>query len=167
MRHAKTEPLADGMSDRQRELTARGRSDAQLVGRKLRAEGWVPDLILCSPAVRTRQTLERLLSALSASPDTRIVDDLYAGARDYLGTVAKCGGDARRLMVIGHNPTIHATARAAARTGDKSLRDRLSETFPTGAFARIAFAADDWAKATTQDGRLLSFVAPRDIGGGA
>lgn len=166
MRHAKTEPIAPGMSDRQRELTARGRSDARLIGAKLQTEGWAPNRILCSPAVRTRQTLAALRDALSTSPDTDIVDDLY-GAQDYFGPIARFGGDTRRLMVIGHNPTVHATARAAARSGDEALRERLSDTFPTGAFALIAFKAHDWAEAGIQDGRLLSFVTPRDIGGGA
>lgn len=168
MRHAKTEPIVAGMSDRQRELTKRGRTDAQLIGQTLQAEGREPDLILCSPATRTRQTLEALCGALSVSPDTRIVNDLYgASAHDYFGPIAKFGGAARLLMVIGHNPTIHATALAATASGDKMLRERLAEGFPTGAFAVIAFKVDDWAEAVTKHGRLLSFVTPRDIGGGA
>ncbi len=118
--------------------------------------------------MRTRQTLDAFLPSLAASPVTEIVDALYGAAPDdYLAAIAAQGGDAHRLMVIGHNPTIHATAHAAARSGDKAARDRLAEAFPTGAFAVIAYAADEWEHALTTPGRLLTFVTPRDIGGGA
>jgi len=168
MRHAKTEPTGAGLIDRNRELTERGRHDALLVGRKLEAEGWVPDRIICSPAVRTRQTLEVLLAALVAAPETEIVDALYGGrSLDYMAAIAKFGGAAQRLLVIGHNPTIHATARLAAHTRDKTLRERLAERFPTGAFALVALEADNWTTAETAPGRLMAFVSPRDIGGGS
>jgi phosphohistidine phosphatase len=168
MRHAKTEPAAPRQSDRSRRLTDRGRSDARLIGAKLRSDGYVPDRILCSPAVRTRETLEALLPSLAAAPVTEIVDGLYgAAAADYMAAIAAEGGNARRLMVIGHNPSVHAAAHAAARQGDKAARDRLSETFPTGAFAVIAYAASEWDQALAAPGRLLAFVTPRDIGGGA
>ena len=59
---------------------------------------------------------------------------------------ARQHGSARLLLLIGHNPTIHVTSRAAASSGYRTLRERLSERFPTAAFALIAFAIDDWAK---------------------
>jgi phosphohistidine phosphatase len=167
LRHAKTEPGGIGLADRKRALTDRGRSDARLVGDRIKAEGWLPDRILCSPATRTRQTLDALIAAFGSSPPTDFPEALY-GARspDYLKTIATAGGSARRLMVIGHNPTIHATARAAATSGDRALRERIAEKFPTAAFVLIAFQIDDWSEIGMADGRLLAFVTPRDLGGG-
>lgn len=167
MRHAKTEPGGPGQADRKRLLTDRGHADARLVGEKMKGERWLPNRILCSPAVRTRQTLETLVEAFGMEVPTEFIEALYgAHAPDYLDTVARSGGSARRLLVIGHNPTIHMTARAAAASGDRTLRERLSERFPTAAFALIAFAIDDWAKVGSADGRLLAFVTPRDLRGG-
>jgi len=167
MRHAKTEPGGVGPADRKRALTDRGRADARLVGERMKAERWLPDRILCSPATRTRQTLEPLADAFGGAVPTELLEELYGGGSpDYLGTIAKSGGAARRLLVIGHNPTIHGTAVAAAASGDKALRERLSEKFPTAAFALIAFAIDAWAEIGSADGRLLAFVTPRDLCGG-
>src|SRR5665213_4157923 len=147
MRHAKTEPAASaaglGPADRKRALTDRGRADARLIGERMKAERCLPDRILCSPAVRTRQTLETLADTFGAAAPTEFVEALYGGrSPDYLGIIARSGDTAKRLLVIGHNPTIHTTARAAAASGDKTLRERILEKFPTAAFALIAFTID-------------------------
>jgi len=172
MRHAKTEPAGPsaglGQADRKRALTDRGRADARLIGERMKSEHWLPDRILCSPAVRTRQTLETLAAAFGAAVPTEFPEALYgARAPDYLGIIARSGGAARRLLVIGHNPTIHMTARAAAASGDRALRERILEKFPTAAFALISFRIDDWAEVGGADGHLLAFVTPRDLRGSA
>ncbi len=167
MRHAKTEPAGPHTRDRERALTDRGRADAVLIGETLKAKGWLPDRVLCSPAVRTRQTADALIEAFGTRPAVAFVEALY-GARspDYLGVIARSGDAARRLLVIGHNPTIHVTARKLAQSGSSAQRERLTEKFPTGAIAVIDVRIENWAEIASADGHLAAFVAPRDLGGG-
>ena len=167
MRHAKTEPAAANAADRRRSLTSRGRVDADLAGQRLRHDKRLPDLVLCSPATRARQTLDVVVHAFQVSPKIEVIDSLYGGRADYFDILAEFGGTASRLMLIGHNPTIQATAQTAAASGERALRARLAEKFPTAAYAIIAFDVRSWPEVDGTDGRLLAFLTPADLGGGA
>jgi phosphohistidine phosphatase len=164
LRHAKAEPGTGGMRDRDRPLAPRGHRDAELIGRALAAEP-PPDLILCSPALRTRETLAGLLRPFVARPPVDLEEALYSGERDYIATIAAHGGDAGRLLVIGHNPTIHLTALALAADGDAALRLRLAEKFPTAALAVLALPIAAWRELAAGQGTLESLLFPRDLGG--
>jgi phosphohistidine phosphatase len=131
----------------------------QIAGRDL-----VPDRVLCSPVHRARQTLAALKPHLPASTKIVFADDLYGAAGDYRETIAAHGKDAARLMVVGHNPPIQATALALAATGDVALRSRLAAKFPTAALAVIAFRDGDWPAILAGGGRLEAFLRPRDLG---
>lgn len=65
MRHADSErPLLS--QDHARPITEDGRQDAQSVAKKLHERGWLPQLIMCSSATRTLQTLESMRDAVAA-----------------------------------------------------------------------------------------------------
>jgi phosphohistidine phosphatase len=163
LRHAKTVPAERGMADRDRPLTQRGHRDARLMGTAI-AEIGVPDLILCSPARRTRETLAGIVETLAAEPKVLMIDRLYDG-RDstYEDVIAAYGGTASRLLVIAHNPTIHATAVALSAKGDRAMRAAMSARFPTAALAVIAFDTPDWHVTM---GELVAFRVPADFGEG-
>jgi phosphohistidine phosphatase len=164
LRHAKAQATERGMADRDRPLTARGHRDARLMGAAIAADG-VPDLILCSPALRTRETLEGVIETLAAEPKVVMADRLYgAHGATYEEAIAALGDGAERLLVIGHNPTIHATALAFAATGERNLRAAMAAKFPTCALAVIALDGDDWRAVRPGSGKLLSFRRPRDLG---
>ncbi len=152
------------MADRDRPLTARGHRDARLMGTAI-AEGGIPDLILCSPSRRTRETLEGIVETLASEPKITFVDRLYDG-RDatYDDVIATHGGGAARLLVIAHNPTIHATAVALSVKGDRKLRAAMAAKFPTSALAVIAIDTPDWH---VEPGELVDFRRPKDLGGEA
>ena len=61
LRHAHADPALPGQSDMDRPLSAEGLAEAESAGRWLRDQGLVPDCVLCSPARRTRETLEAVL----------------------------------------------------------------------------------------------------------
>jgi phosphohistidine phosphatase len=106
LRHAKAE-RPTGHSDVERPLTERGHADAGAAGAWLAAHGYVPDLVLCSTAKRTRQTWHGVALALPSAPAVRYEKKLYAGgAREMLSVVAAAKDDARTVLVIGHNPAV-------------------------------------------------------------
>src|SRR5262245_40648544 len=89
LRHAKTEKAEPGQRDQERILTARGRSDAQVVGAYMARHKLVPDLAVVSSAQRTRQTWERLHPALAAEVPVSYEDRLYAAGANAILAVAR------------------------------------------------------------------------------
>jgi phosphohistidine phosphatase len=165
MRHAKAEPGGPEVADRDRPLAQRGLRDAALIGAAVAREGMTPDLVLCSPAARTRQTLDAMLACFAVAPQIVFDDALYGAAEpDYLQAIAEAGDGTRHLLVVGHNPTIHAAAIALTGSGDRLARARLAGKFPTAALAIIAFSGDVWSKTVPGSGELLSLLVPRDLG---
>ena len=168
LRHAKTEQAdKDTPADADRVLTERGRSDAPLVGREMRKKGYQPDLILCSPSARTRQTLELALAEFGGSPEIRSVDSIYAaGARDILALVRGLPREVQRPMVVGHNPSFEEIAALLVGDAGAANFDAFGEKFPTAALAVIDFDVADWKEVEPGAGKLTDFIKPKDLRGG-
>jgi phosphohistidine phosphatase len=162
LRHAKAMTGEPGMADRDRPLAPRGHRDAALMGKAIAAEP--PDAILCSPARRTRETLAEILPSLKNKPRVVYIDALYGAPGDYAKAIMENAGGAERLLVVGHNPTIHVTALLLAGSRRTKLRDAIAAKFPTAALAVIAFKAGDWSEIRAGAGKLIAFVRPRDLG---
>jgi phosphohistidine phosphatase len=114
LRHAKSDWPA-GVDDLRRPLADRGIGDASAAGVAL-AELGEPDLVLCSPARRTRQTWQLVREELSGRPSFRVVPAIYgADERELLDVIQALGDDGRAVLVIGHNPTMQGVARPAWR----------------------------------------------------
>jgi phosphohistidine phosphatase len=112
LRHAKAETPGD-IDDYERALTARGDSDATAAGSWLADEKVHPDLVICSPAKRTRQTWQHTAVALAngeksrPSPEVHYEDDLYWGGRTEVFDLLRAVPDTiRTILVVGHNPTM-------------------------------------------------------------
>jgi phosphohistidine phosphatase len=104
LRHAKAEP-GEGIPDDQRELTHRGRKAAIRMGERARNEGLLPERILSSSSVRTRQTVELFVEASDCEASVEYLPTLYlAPPRAYIEAVVKHAAGATRVMVVGHNP---------------------------------------------------------------
>lgn len=160
MRHAEAERSGGAGGDRDRPLSARGRSDAVLMGQTFAARGLRPDLALVSPAARTRQTWNLVHDALG---DVQVRDDevLYNGSADVLRRLVEAAEDeAGCLLVVAHNPGVHLLAIEYMSEGAASpaLMDRMSGGFPPGAAA--VFTVD-------VAGRRLfeGFLQPRELDG--
>jgi phosphohistidine phosphatase len=168
LRHAKSDRSSPGMPDRERPLNARGVSDAGTMGVYLARHALVPDLILCSSAERTRQTVEALVKGWPAAVEVTYCDHLYeATPETILALVRAVVPEAHLLLVLGHNPGLHEAARMLIAAGDIEPRERLHEKFPTAALAVIDFPIDSWRKLHRQSGRLDRFITPRWIAAAA
>jgi phosphohistidine phosphatase len=108
MRHAKADrPM--GVADEQRPLTARGHADAAAAGAWLARGGLRPDLVICSPAKRTRQTWHGVAVALASgsAPTVRYDPDLYEGGPErLLALVREVDDGVRTVLLVGHNPSV-------------------------------------------------------------
>ena len=93
------------MDDHERPLNGRGTGDAPRMGRLLRCEDLTPGLILCSSAVRARQTVELVIEAGGLNGELQIRDELYlASPRTYLALLLETAEAHETVMVVGHNP---------------------------------------------------------------
>ncbi|MCY3576764.1 MAG: histidine phosphatase family protein [bacterium] len=133
LRHAKSDWDAGATDDLSRPLADRGRAAAAAVGSFLAEAGHVPNLVLCSPAVRARQTVEIAIAAGSWTCPTETADELYYGTMDDMVTLA-CKRQVPLLMLVGHEPTMSSALEYL--TGGE-LR------MPTGALARINLNPDN------------------------
>lgn len=160
LRHTKAAD-ADGMADRDRPLTERGRRDADLMGSVIAAEP--PDLILCSPAQRTRETLAGVLRHLPDHAEPVFIDALYGSGTDYRDTIMHTARESKRVLVIAHNPAVHRTALSLTGAGDAALYAMLGGKFPTAGLAILAFKIDTWARLVRGSGELLALQRPSDF----
>lgn len=158
-RHAKSSWDHPGLPDRERPLSERGRRAAREMGRLIAEEGLLPDLILCSDAVRARETLG-IASAHWPRMQTRILPGLYDRIDgDYVRIVREEGGGAQRLMLVGHNPAMQATALALVAPQHPGPAG-LGRKFPTAALAVLEFELADWSGISPGTGRVADFRKP-------
>ncbi|MGH3212184.1 MAG: SixA phosphatase family protein, partial [Trebonia sp.] len=151
--------------DHERPLAKRGRRDAPAVGRWLAASGYAPDAVVCSTALRARQTWELLSAGLTevapgTSPVVRYEPRVYeASVLGLLMLVREFDAEWRTAVIIGHNPG--ATELAAGLVGPG---DAAPQAFPTAAAAVLGLPGP-WADATPGEARLLAFTVPAQLRG--
>lgn len=164
LRHAKSSWDHPALEDFDRPLNARGEGAAPLMAAKLAELEFVPDLVLCSPAKRTRQTLSYVQSKFQPDADRaiRFDDDIYlANASDLLDILQHRGGRAQRLLLIGHNPGLQALAMMLAGSGDAAAVALMADKFPTAALAILSFDCAHWRDIKPGSGELMTFTAPK------
>ena len=135
LRHAKAEPAGHG-PDHARPLALRGRAQATDVGLTLSAAGLVPDVVLCSSALRTRQTWDLVAGRLPAAPSVTVDDALYElTVRELLARVRELPDTARTVLVVGHEPTMGAASAFFAGPGSDAGALALARVgLPTGGY---------------------------------
>ncbi|WP_095202566.1 SixA phosphatase family protein [Mesorhizobium carmichaelinearum] len=162
LRHAKSSWDDTALDDFDRPLAQRGLNAARLIGRELAARDWLPDQVLVSSALRTRDTWRLVAAELPMHPRVAFVDALYdASAADILSQIHKVEPSSACLAVVGHNPGLEDLAKQLAGSGSETkTRKRLEEKFPTAALARFVFDGD-WSGLSS--GRLTHCLRPKDL----
>ena len=164
LRHAKSSWSNPALPDRERPLATRGVTDAPLMGKAMAELGIDPELVLCSSARRTRDTLDLVLPELRVEPKIVYVDALYhASPEEMLEMLHGIQPGANRVMLVGHNPEIQAFALDLVGSGPKHFRDRLRTKYPTAGLAVINFVSGLWKSISVNSGTLNLFLSPRDL----
>lgn len=170
LRHAKAVAQTAGLDDRERRLAERGRADAVRMGQFVKEESCAPQLVLCSTALRTRETLDLVLPQLGVVPAVRLMGELYlARWISVVNIIRQVREPADTLMVVGHNPGLEECARKLARppgdTQARKLHQALNEDFPTAALAVLEFDIPAWSGVERGEGDLQIYVRPKDLRG--
>jgi phosphohistidine phosphatase len=164
MRHAKSSWDQSDLDDLERPLAPRGRETAPLVARYIKQSGWQPDLVLCSPATRVRETWDLMTPVLGGTIDCKKLRTIYPGAPSrLLETLRRAADQVATLMLIGHNPGLGRLAVSLCGSGPAKTLERMRGKFPTAALAVIQFDIDRWDQLAPGSGRLRAFVRPKDL----
>ncbi|MFD3512448.1 SixA phosphatase family protein [Streptomyces sp. NPDC058657] len=161
LRHAKAD--WPQVSDHDRPLADRGRRDAATAGRKLADSGIGFGLALCSTAARTRETWKLAVQEMPQRPKTLYEDRLYeASLGEIIALLNEVPDEVTDLLVIGHNPGMHAAADALAGQADPDALARMTRGgFPTAAYAVLGFTGS-WKTVEHGAARLTEYWAPHD-----
>lgn len=165
LRHAKSNWDDPDLSDHERPLSKRGTKAAAEIGRHITRSGGWPQLIISSDSVRTRATVSLILNELDAPPPEVIYDEkLYlAPPATLLERLRRVKQGPNRVMLVGHNPGLHALALSLTGSGDRKTLQKMAMKFPTGALAVISFENNDWSAIKPAGGTLEAFTTPRDL----
>ena len=140
-RHGKAEPESASGEDFDRCLAPRGHRESAEMGAHLAEMGFLPDIALVSPAMRTRETWAVIESSLPKTK-ARFEDELYhADSGAVRAEAERAGQGVGAVMVVGHNPglqelTVQLLTEGAAPA---SLIARATRQFPTAAVAVFLF----------------------------
>jgi phosphohistidine phosphatase len=160
LRHAKSSWDDPALADHERPLAPRGRRDAKRIAEHLSTSGIDPELVLCSSAARTRETLELVKPALGG-PTVRFEADLYGASCDeLLARLRLVPSEVASVMVIGHNPGIQELAVALASGGDEL--ERVEAKFPTTALATFTLQ-QSWNRLAPGGALLEAYVVPKQL----
>jgi phosphohistidine phosphatase len=156
LRHAKSD--WPDVPDHDRPLAKRGRKDAPRIGRWLRTHGYVPEIVICSTALRTRQTWDLVAPELNGSAEVHFDSRAYAASALTLLYLCRELPDAcHAALLIAHNPGIEELAASLGGAPEPAgLR------FPTAAVAVFEFTGA-WSTLAPGQANLLDFTIPADL----
>ena len=131
--------------------------DAKNMAARLKDLGVEPDLIICSPAKRTRQTAEYFCDKLKYDYDKIQFDKrIYEStAEDVLGVVRETDPGIKTLVVIGHNPSLTHLA-------NMFVENSIDEV-PTTGVVWLEFAIKSWEIYKLTPCKLKAFLTPKTI----
>jgi phosphohistidine phosphatase len=158
LRHAKSSHKDSHVDDHERPLNKRGKKDAPKMGRLLKNENLLPDLLIASTAKRCRKTAEHVIAASGYRGQTRFCGELYeahaSALLDFLSGLDN--GAIKSVLVTGHNP------------GLEELLESLTGTYTplsTAALAQVGVEIDDWQEIAKQPKATLAKIwQPGELG---
>jgi len=163
LRHGKSSWSDSTLADIDRPLAPRGERASRKLAKYIRRRRIRTALVLCSPALRTRQTLEAIAASLGKRCVVEVVPQLYAASeQELLGRLQALPEPVSSVMLIGHNPGLQDLALVLASRG--ASLPQLEERFPTGALATLVVRGTRWGALSPGKAELVDYVVPRQLG---
>ena len=161
VRHAKSAWDDPSLADHDRPLAPRGEKALRGLREHLSRAEHPPDVVLCSSARRTVDTLDGIRAALPKQASIDVTDELYlANTNTLLTRLHGLNGKVRCAMLIGHNPGIEDLALLLVGSGDAGLRAQLAAKLPTGALVALSFDGR-WTHLGAGTARIDALFMPR------
>lgn len=155
IRHAKSSWKDSALDDFDRPLSKRGKSDAPMIGSRLRERNIYPDIIISSPAKRAKTTAEIIAKELKYSKDILLEDEVYESTLNKLQKiVTKVDDNNSTLFLVGHNTSLNILAWHYVD---------FSENIVTCGVLEIEFDCDRWKDASDKNAKLISYDYPKKM----
>jgi phosphohistidine phosphatase len=152
IRHAKAEKEMIG-KDFDRPLKYTGIQDATFMAERLKEQALIPQVVITSPALRTKTTAEIFADQFSL-PEPEANNAIYeASMQTWLRTINQLPNDKDFIAIVGHNPGVSQIIYHL--TGD-------TREVHTATVAVIDFETDDWGEISSDSGRMLYFSSPKE-----
>ena len=155
LRHAKSSWKQPEQHDHERPLNKRGKKEAPKVGKYLKDNGLVPDLILSSTARRAHDTAQAVAEESGYPKAIEQNQDLYlSDTACYLDILRSLPDDINLVLVVGHNPDLEMLL---------TLLTDATHHLPTAGLARVDLPISSWQELNeATDGRLQSLWSPHN-----
>ncbi len=156
MRHAKSSWKDDSLEDFERPLKKRGRKDAQKMAKVMKKNDLIPDLILSSSSIRTKETVETIVDELDYQKKIVYLDNLYmAEPQDFINELQTISNNYENVMIVAHNPGLEAYLQ---------IIDGEIEAVPTSGLGYLVLVLDDWKDISLDTmGDLIGFWTPKTL----
>ncbi|MEM7124287.1 MAG: histidine phosphatase family protein [Pseudomonadota bacterium] len=162
LRHAKSSWADATLSDHDRPLQAKGERRAGRMRDYLAENGIRVDLVLCSSALRARQTYDIVAPALGQA-ELQIDERIYGvDVDDAIALLREVDERYDNVMLVGHDPTLRLLAMTLAMTATGDARDRIDRKFPTSGLAFLTIGDASWGALSRGIGHLEAFHVPED-----
>ena len=163
MRHGEAEGRgAEG--DEARALTPRGHEDCRRLAAHLKDQGAAWDTILYSSARRAHESAKLIAAAMDSPPALEVRPELYLdGAEGLLVQLRALPGSATAVLLVGHNPGLHALTRFLGDRSSGAMARRAVRESPPGTIAAFTCDIDDWTDLSPDRANLRDFITPDDV----
>jgi phosphohistidine phosphatase len=154
LRHAKSSWDDSSLSDFERPLNGRGKKTAPFMGELMSSKNFVPEVIICSPAERAKQTAFLVKQAAHFDAEIQFENGIYeSGTHNLLYIVSGINDEYDSAMIVGHNPGFEGIVETLC--GDY-------ERMPTAALAVIDLDIESWSDAKPNCGNLREILRPKE-----
>jgi len=156
LRHAKSSWEFEELSDHDRPLNKRGRTDAPIIGNELASRNVAPDRIVSSPAVRAISTATLVAKELGYETDDILVDERIYGADKnmLLDVVQETPVEINSIMLVGHNDALSELANL--------LSPQSVGSIPTTGVVALEFHCESWYDINQANAELLFYDFPKN-----
>ncbi len=155
-RHAKSSWKVVEQADHDRPLNKRGKQDAPRMGRWLRGQGILPELIVSSTANRAKSTALAAADAMGYEGEVELTRSFYLAYPEvYIEWAAQLPNEVETFMVVGHNSGVEELVLGLTN---------IYERMPTGTIAYLTLPIDDWADFSAETPATLQAIwRPREL----
>ncbi len=152
------------LDDQDRPVTDKGIELCIHIAEQIKKIDPFPQLILCSPALRAKQTSDLLLRQMEKKVRVQMESGLYLAEPEDLFEILRETDDAiSSLMVIGHNPGLQEFAILLSGKGNKKKFRQMRNNFPPPSMATLDIHINEWAEMEERCGELLDFIVGKAI----
>jgi len=163
LRHAKSNLENHDGDDFSRNISEIGIKKTKKIGRFLKEKKITFNEILCSPSLRTKETVKLILNFLNHKPLVRYIDELYHQSNKDLFDTIVLEAKKKKILVISHEPKLSLSIKDFSNDFTNNDFSRATEKFSTSSIFQITFSCNSWIEINKSNSKIVFFKRPSDL----